>query len=53
MHTTPVHKYEYGNIPPDGFAVNVIDCPTSIDGDDGEVVPAERTMVPTVTPFAA
>jgi len=53
VHTTPVHKYEYGAVPPDGFAVNVIDCPTSIEEVDGEIVPAERIMVLTVTVMVA
>ena len=49
VHVTPVHKYEYGEVPPDGLAVNVVDCPESIVGDDGEIVPALSATRLTVT----
>jgi hypothetical protein len=38
----------YGVVPPDGFAVNVTDCPESIVSADGVMAPAVRTEL-TVT----
>ena len=29
------HWYEYGDVPPEGFAVNITFCPESIVGDEG------------------
>lgn len=36
------HWYAYGEVPPDGFAASVIDCPASIVGALGDIAPAER-----------
>jgi hypothetical protein len=52
LHVTPVHEYEYGPVPPDGFAVNVIDWPLSIVGADGDIVPAESAALTVIMSFA-
>ena len=33
----------YGSVPPDGFAVSVLDCPKSIAGDAGVIEPPDNT----------
>ena len=33
----------YGSVPPDGFAVSVLDCPRSIVGDAGVIEPPDKT----------
>jgi hypothetical protein len=48
-HVTPVHKYEYGEAPPEGLAVNFIDWPRSIAGSSGTTVPTESVLDVTVT----
>jgi hypothetical protein len=49
---TPVHEYEYGPVPPDGFAVNVTDWPLSIVGADGEITPAESAALTVILSVA-
>jgi hypothetical protein len=52
VHEAPVyHVYPYGVVPPEGFEVNVIDCPLSIIGEDGVIAPAPRAeFTVTVSP---
>ena len=44
------HWYEYGNVPPEGFAVNVTLCPESIVGDAGVTDPADSVELSVIIP---
>jgi hypothetical protein len=48
----PVYHWKlYGVVPPDGFAVRVIDCPMSIVGLEGVMAPADNGgLTVTVSP---
>jgi hypothetical protein len=48
------HWYVYGEVPPDGLAVSVMDWPESITGDAGVIAPATKAgLTVTVTVFVA